>query len=46
VEAIEPALLAPPTHRANLVDPAYTRVGLGMADGADGRTYYVQLCMD
>ncbi len=45
-EELEPALMASPTHRANLVDPAYSRVGLGMVDGVDGRTYYVQLFAD
>jgi uncharacterized protein YkwD len=46
VEEIEPALLASPGHRANLLEPAYTRLGLGVTEGADGRTYYVQLFAD
>ena len=46
VEDIQQALLASPGHRANVLDPAYARMGLGMAEGPDGRTYYVQLFTD
>ena len=46
VEAIELALLASPAHRANLLEPAYTRVGLGIAEDPQGRTCYVQLFAD
>src|SRR5918911_3727610 len=38
VEEIEPALLASPAHRANLLEPAYTRLGLGIGEDPQGRT--------
>ena len=32
-----------PPHRANMVDPAYTHVGIGIARGRDGAVYVVQI---
>jgi uncharacterized protein YkwD len=36
------AWLASPGHRANILDPAATHLGIGYALGADGRTYFTQ----
>jgi uncharacterized protein YkwD len=32
-----------PPHRANILNPAFTETGLGVARGASGRTYAVQV---
>jgi uncharacterized protein YkwD len=32
-----------PSHRANMVDPAFTHVGIGTARGADGAIYAVEI---
>ena len=37
----EVALMASPTHRANILHPDYTHLGVGVAD--DGRVIYTQL---
>jgi uncharacterized protein YkwD len=34
--------LASPGHRVNLLNPAWTHAGSGVAAGADGRLYFVQ----
>ena len=34
--------MASPTHYANIVDPTFTRIGIGVVYGADGRQYTVQ----
>jgi hypothetical protein len=41
-DSIYPAFVASPTHYANIVDPSYTRIGIGVVQGADGRQYTVQ----
>ena len=33
------AFVASPTHLANLADPSYSRIGIGVVVGADGRMY-------
>ena len=43
VADIHEALLASPSHYANLVDPAFAAIGVGVAYGADGSTYLVQV---
>ena len=40
---VESALMASPTHRANIMRPAYTHVGVGVAIAPDGHTLYTQL---
>lgn len=39
---IYPAFVASPTHYANIVDPSFTRIGIGVVYGSDGRQYTVQ----
>jgi uncharacterized protein YkwD len=34
--------LSSPEHQANLLDPSFTQVGIGVAQGASGRTYGVE----
>jgi len=41
-DAIYAAFVASPTHYENIVDPAYTEIGIGVVQGADGRQYTVQ----
>lgn len=36
-------LVNSPSHRANMLDPAYTQVGIGTARGADGAIYAVEI---
>jgi hypothetical protein len=43
VDQIERALVASPHHYANLVDPLFTRIGLGVISGPDGRVYVTQV---
>ena len=43
IEAIVAAWLDSPVHRQNLLNPAFNRTGIGVAEGADGRTLFVQL---
>ena len=40
--SIYPAFVASPTHYANIVDPTFTRVGIGVVYGSDGKQYTVQ----
>ena len=40
--AIQSAFMNSSHHRANILDPAYTRVGIGTVKGADGRLYMTQ----
>lgn len=42
-EEIVRALAASPTHRANMVDRAFVRTGVGTARGEDGQLYVVQV---
>lgn len=42
VEQVEALLLADPPHAANVLNPAYNAVGLGVAVRADGQLVYVQ----
>jgi hypothetical protein len=42
VNAIEDAFMNSPEHRANILDPDYTEVGIGTAVGKDGRLYVTQ----
>ena len=39
----EVALMASPTHRANILYPGYTHLGVGVAVASDGRVIYTQL---
>ena len=39
----EVALMASPTHRANILRPDYTHLGVGVAVAGDGRVLYTQL---
>lgn len=41
VADLHAAFVASPTHRANLLDPGYTRIGVGALRGSDGRLYVV-----
>ena len=43
VDQIERALVASPHHYANLVDPRYTTVGVGVVTGPDRRVYLTQV---
>lgn len=36
-------LMNSPTHRANILDPMYTGVGIGLFENADGYKYYAQI---
>jgi hypothetical protein len=40
--SIYPAFVASPTHYANIVDPTFTRIGIGVVYGSDGKQYTVQ----
>jgi len=42
VDAIENAFMNSPEHRANILDPDYTEIGIGTAVGKDGRLYVTQ----
>lgn len=42
-KAAQTALMASPMHRANIVRPDYTHLGVGVAVTADGRVIYTQL---
>ena len=42
VNAIEDAFMNSPEHRANILDPDYTEIGIGTAVGKDGRLYVTQ----
>jgi len=42
VEEVVAAWLASPGHRANILDPAATHLGIGFAVSADGSTYFTQ----
>jgi uncharacterized protein YkwD len=42
----ERALMASPTHRANILEPRYGRLAIGMADDRDGRVIFAQLFRD
>lgn len=39
VDSLMDAFMASPAHAANLLDPAFTRVGVGVASDDDGRLY-------
>lgn len=41
IDELHDAFMASPTHRANIVAGDWTRVGVGVADGADGRMWVV-----
>jgi uncharacterized protein YkwD len=43
IEHVYVLLERSPEHRANMVDPTYTRTGVGTARGRDGMVYAVQL---
>jgi uncharacterized protein YkwD len=43
IEDVYARLADSPSHRANMVNPAYTRTGVGTARGKDGSVYVVQL---
>lgn len=42
IDGVVDAWLASPGHRANILDPSLTHIGIGYALGADGRPYYTQ----
>ena len=42
VDDVVDAWLASPGHRANILNPALTHIGIGFAVGSDGRTYFTQ----
>lgn len=42
VAAAQQAFMNSPGHRANVLDPYYTQVGLGVVNGPNGRVYVVQ----
>jgi uncharacterized protein YkwD len=46
VAPLERALVESPAHRAQLLGPAFGRIGLAVAAAPDGRLYYVQLFAD
>jgi uncharacterized protein YkwD len=46
IEHIHRALVASPSHYANLIEPDFEAVGVGIAYGADGRLYLVQVFAD
>ena len=39
----EASLMGSPAHRANILNPDWTHAGVGIAQGADGRTLFTQL---
>lgn len=43
IAAVIDAWLASPSHRENLLNPAFNTTGIGVAQAADGSTLYVQL---
>jgi uncharacterized protein YkwD len=43
IDAVFQGFMGSPAHRANLVDPAYNWGGTGVAIGADGTVYVVQV---
>jgi hypothetical protein len=43
MDAVEAAFMASPVHRSNILDPRFNSLGTGVAVGADGRTYVVQV---
>lgn len=43
VRAVETAFLRSTRHRANILDPRFTAVGVGVATSAGGSTYVVQV---
>lgn len=43
VEAAEAALMRSLAHRANILSPRYTEVGIGVREGSDGEVYMVQV---
>jgi uncharacterized protein YkwD len=43
MEQVYSMLQASPPHRTNMVNPTYTRTGIGTARGKDGSVYVVQL---
>ena len=42
IAAAQQAFMNSPGHRANVLDPYYTQVGLGVVNGPNGRVYVVQ----
>jgi uncharacterized protein YkwD len=46
VDDLMDAFVASPAHYANLVDPAWTHVGVGVVWGGDGRMYTTHLFME
>jgi uncharacterized protein YkwD len=42
VSDIETAFMESPEHRANILEPSYTEIGIGTAIGKDGRLYVTQ----
>jgi hypothetical protein len=45
VADIHVAFMNSPAHRANILDPAFTHVGVGVVDGADGRIWVTEVFM-
>ncbi len=45
VESLHQSLVASPSHYANLVEPAFTHVGVGLARATDGMLYTTQVFM-
>ena len=43
VQQVHAMLAASPSHRANMLDPSYTGVGIGTARAPDGRVYAVEV---
>ncbi|MFN8639467.1 MAG: CAP domain-containing protein [Dehalococcoidia bacterium] len=46
VDAAIEALMASPTHRANILNPAYREVGVGAASGGDALTIFTSIFTD
>lgn len=43
IEAVHNAFMSSAPHRANILDPAFAGIGTGVAVGADGTVYIVQV---
>ena len=43
IEEAQRLLTQSPSHRANMVDPAFTSIGIGTARGGDGAFYVVEM---
>lgn len=46
VDLVEDAFLKSPHHYANIIDPAFDAIGVGVVNGADGRRYVTQVFAD